>query len=80
MLRWERFDGIAAHNSGKTIVCGHTPQRDGCPRNRGYAICIDTDPVHSGVLTCLETTGERIWQTRANGRVTRAHLSDFDDD
>ena len=33
---------IKPHVSGKVVVCGHTPQKDARPMNRGYAICIDT--------------------------------------
>jgi serine/threonine protein phosphatase 1 len=79
MLRWERCDDIAAHESGKIIVCGHTPQKSGRPLNRGYAICIDTDACRGGKLTCLEANSGRIWQADAEGRVTRAHISDFED-
>jgi serine/threonine protein phosphatase 1 len=43
MLRWERCDKIAPHESGKIIVCGHTPQKTGRPMNRVYAICLDTN-------------------------------------
>jgi serine/threonine protein phosphatase 1 len=38
---WGRYDDIYPHKSGKTVVCGHTPQRSGV-RNDGYKICIDT--------------------------------------
>jgi serine/threonine protein phosphatase 1 len=80
MLRWERCDSIAAHDSGKVLVCGHTPQKSGRPMNRRFAICIDTYAVGGGVLTCLETGRGRIWQAARDGRVTRSHLSDFGGD
>lgn len=77
MLRWERFDDIAEHESGKVIVCGHTPQKSGRPQNRGYAICLDTNACRGGPLTCLDTASGRIWQADSSNRVTRAHISDF---
>lgn len=80
MLRWERCDNISPHESGKVIVCGHTPQKSGKPLNRGYAICIDTNACSGGTLTCLDATSGRIWQADASGRVQRAHISDFYDD
>ncbi len=79
MLRWERCDEIAAHESGKVIVCGHTPQKSGKPMNRGYAICIDTNAYGGGPLTCLETNSGRSWQADAKGRVIQSHISDFED-
>ena len=80
MLRWERCDRIAPHESGKTIVCGHTPQRSGRLMNKGYAVCLDTDACRGGPLTCLDATSGRVWQALPDGRVERSHLSDYDDD
>ena len=77
MLRWERCDNIAAHKSGKVIVCGHTPQKSGHPLNLGYAICLDTNTYGGGPLTCLETVSGKVWQADADGHVQRAHISDF---
>ncbi|HVT79439.1 MAG TPA: metallophosphoesterase family protein [Phycisphaerae bacterium] len=77
MLRWERCDNIQAHQSGKVIVCGHTPQRDGSPLNMGHAICIDTHACGHGVLTCLEAKSGKVWQADENGRVERSHISDY---
>lgn len=79
MLRWERCDEIAPHESGKVVVCGHTPQKTGNPLNRGYAICIDTNACGGGPLTCLAADSGRIWQADATGRVRRTHVSDFGD-
>ena len=77
MLRWERCDSIAAHESGKVIVCGHTPQKSGRPMNRGYAICIDTHAYGGSPLTCMDAGSGRIWQAESDGRVRTAHISDF---
>jgi len=79
MLRWERCDEIVPHESGKVIICGHTPQKSGAPMNRGYAVCLDTDACRGGSLTCLEVSSGRIWQADSRGTVSTAHLSDFDD-
>jgi len=32
MLRWERFENPAPHESGKIMICGHTPQKTGRPK------------------------------------------------
>jgi serine/threonine protein phosphatase 1 len=76
----ERCDRIGAHESGKTIVCGHTPQPSGRPMNRGYAVCIDTHACGGGPLTCLEAGSGKVWRAFADGKVERGHLSDFVDD
>ena len=78
MLRWERCDQIAPHESGKVIVYGHTPQRSGEPMNRDFAICLDTDASRGGPLTALDVVSGRVWQATANGQVTRSHLSDYE--
>jgi serine/threonine protein phosphatase 1 len=80
MLRWERCDRIVRHDSGKVIVCGHTPQKSGRPLNKGYAICLDTNACGGGPLTCLDTLSGQLWQAEATGRVRRAHISDFSED
>jgi hypothetical protein len=47
-LFWEHLSfAPAAHVSGKTMVCGHTTQKDGRPRHFGNAMCVDTN-VHDG--------------------------------
>jgi len=79
MLRWERCDDIRPHQSGKTIICGHTPQKDGRPMNRGYAICLDTGAGFGRQLTCLDTTSGKVWQAEHSGKITRAHISDFEE-
>jgi serine/threonine protein phosphatase 1 len=79
MLRWERCDNIAPHESGKIIVCGHTPQKSGRLMNKGFAICLDTNACGGGPLTCLDLGTGRIWQAEKNGRVGRSHISDYSD-
>jgi serine/threonine protein phosphatase 1 len=79
MLRWERCDQIAEHQSGRVIVCGHTPQKSGRPLNRGFAICLDTNACGGGPLTCMEVIGGRVWQAESSGSVRRGHISDFDE-
>jgi len=80
MLRWEFCDNIAAHESGKIIVCGHTPQKSGQPLNRGFAICIDTHAYGGGPLSCLDVRSGRLWQAFADGGVRQSHISEFADD
>jgi serine/threonine protein phosphatase 1 len=77
MLRWERFRNPKPHLSGKIMVCGHTSQKSGTPKNFGHAICIDTDVCRKGWLTCYEITTGYIWQARQNGELRTGWLEDF---
>src|SRR5258708_17898993 len=53
ILRWETFNDPPAHESGKIVVCGHTPQREGRPRESRHAICMDTKAhERGGWLAC----------------------------
>ena len=76
ILRWEFFNDPPPHESGKVMVCGHTPQRNGRPRNIGHAICIDTGAGKpDGWLTCLDAGGGRIYQANQAGE-TRTGWAD----
>ncbi len=62
------------HQSGKTMICGHTAQASHVPLNLGHAICIDTDPGRGGWLTCLDVDNGNYWQTNMNSQVRTARL------
>ncbi|MCA8998628.1 MAG: serine/threonine protein phosphatase [Planctomycetaceae bacterium] len=66
-LFWDRFDWQAPHVSGKTIICGHTAQKQGVPRDLGHAICIDTWVYGQGFLTCLDVETGQYWQASQEG-------------
>ena len=69
VLYWEKFPPPRRHVSGKTMVCGHTPQLSGIPASLPHAICLDTGAGHGGWLTCLEVTTGRLWQANERGEV-----------
>jgi serine/threonine protein phosphatase 1 len=71
MLYWEFFNDPPAHESGKVMVCGHTPQKSGRPVSLGHAVCIDTAACQGGWLTCLDVASGRYWQANQRGE-TRA--------
>ncbi len=77
MLRWESFGEPAPHSSGKVMVCGHTSQKSGRPKNVGHAVCIDTFAHGGGWLTCLDASSGRIWQVSEKREVQNAWLDDF---
>ncbi len=77
MLLWEKLYEPCRHVSGKVMVCGHTRQVGGVPRNWGATVCIDTgayDP--QGWLTCLDVATGRYWQADQQGRRRTGALED----
>jgi serine/threonine protein phosphatase 1 len=73
-LYWERFENMEPHKSGKTVICGHTAQKDGKPKNVGYAICIDTWVYGKGWLTCLDVATGEYWQSNQRRETRRGRL------
>jgi serine/threonine protein phosphatase 1 len=61
-LYWGDFYSMGRHLSGKTVVCGHTSQKDGIPKSTRHSICIDTWACGNGWLTCLDVESGRYWQ------------------
>ena len=76
MLYWEHLDEWSApHESGKVMICGHTPQRSGIPLNLGHAVCIDTEAHAGGWLTCLDVLTSGYWQANEQGQFRKRQLS-----
>lgn len=71
LLRWQSLrDGAPRpHYSGKTVVVGHTSQKDGKILNLGHLICIDTYCHGGGWLTALDVHTGRAWQADRGGRI-----------
>lgn len=67
-LRWATLNPPPTHRSGKTIICGHSPQATGRPICLKQAICIDTGSgTGNGWLTCLHCESGEYWQTNDQG-------------
>jgi serine/threonine protein phosphatase 1 len=80
-LRWQKVYDPVAHVSGKTLICGHTRQRDGLPLDLGTTICIDTGVYDSnGWLTCLHVETGRYWQANQRGETRMGFLREEDAD
>ncbi len=58
------------HISGKTVVCGHTAQKNHLPLDLRHTICIDTDAGRNGWVTCLDVEKGTYWQANQE-KVTR---------
>lgn len=75
MLYWEKYNDPPPHESGKTMVCGHTSQKSGLPKSNSHSICIDTWAHGGGWLSCLDVTSGQLWQANQQGE-TREMLLD----
>ena len=75
MLRWEKFHAPHPHVSGKVMICGHTRQLNGLPRNVGHAVCIDTWVYGQGWLTCLDALSGHFWQANQRGETREGELA-----
>ena len=71
LLQWGPFDGTEPHKSGKRMICGHTPQPGGYPKDLCFAVCIDTAPAAHRWLTCLEAETGRYWQANQSAAVRK---------
>ncbi len=78
MLYWKPFQFPAAHESGKTMICGHSSQKSGLPLNHGHAVCIDTWACGRGWLTCLHVESGMLWQANEAGETRRVFLEDLE--
>ena len=66
-LYWEFLGDAMRHQSGKTVICGHTSQKSGVPKVVPGAICIDTFAHGNGWLTCLDVQVGKYWQVNLRG-------------
>jgi serine/threonine protein phosphatase 1 len=74
LVYWEFFDRVQPHKSGKRIICGHTPDRNGKIKDLGFATCIDTGPAVGGWLTCLDCESGQFWQANERGEKRNGRL------
>lgn len=68
-LRWQLLepDEVQPHDSGKTVIVGHTEQISGEILDLGFIQCIDTACWRYGWLTALEVTSGEVWQAQRFG-------------
>ena len=77
ILLWAPFRDPPPHVCGKVMICGHTPQDTGDPRNLGHAICIDTHAHGTGWLTCLDTRSGQLWQSTEAGELREGAIDTY---
>lgn len=78
-LRYLRLDPAqGAHGSGKTLVCGHSAQRDGRILDLGHTVGIDTYACGGQWLTCLDVESGQLWQANEAGETRTGWRGDPD--
>jgi serine/threonine protein phosphatase 1 len=65
---WQHFQQQADHQSGKVVICGHTPQ-DQFPIQHGRSICIDTGIYRGGWLTALDVNNRQYLQVNVEQQI-----------
>lgn len=75
-LHWKPLNRLrhCPHRSGKTMVCGHSEQRDGEPLVLERAVCVDTWVYGDGWLTCLDVAAGEFWQATELGQTRSGRL------
>jgi serine/threonine protein phosphatase 1 len=76
-LFWTRFENSYPHVSGKTMVCGHTAQKEGLPVIRPQAICIDTWAYGGEWLTCMDVEAGTFVQTNEAGQMRTLSMDEL---
>jgi serine/threonine protein phosphatase 1 len=73
MLRWESLREMTPgpHDSGKTVIAGHTSQKNGEILDLGHVKVIDTYCYGGGWLTALDVRTEEVWQADREGNMRR---------
>ena len=73
MLRWESLQDLppGPHESGKTVIVGHTSQKTGEILDLGHVKCIDTFCYGRGWLTALDVGTGEVWQADRKGELRR---------
>jgi serine/threonine protein phosphatase 1 len=72
-LRWESIRDMTPrpHESGKTVIVGHTSQKSGEILDLGHVKCIDTFCYGGGWLTALDVQTGEVWQADLEGNMRR---------
>ena len=68
-LYWDHLSGLIprAHESGKRVFVGHTPQASGEILDHGHLICLDTCCFGGRWLTAMDIDSGEVWQTNFHG-------------
>jgi serine/threonine protein phosphatase 1 len=73
-LRWKSLEEVVPppHQSGKTAIVGHTPDRSGEIFSIKHLKCIDTYCYGGGWLTALDVTTGTVWQVNDEEQIRKS--------
>jgi serine/threonine protein phosphatase 1 len=73
MMRWESIRDMTPgpHESGKTVIVGHTSQKNGEILDLVHVKCVDTNCYGGGWLTALDVHTADVWQADIKGKMRR---------
>lgn len=75
-LQWTVLSAAAAHQSSRTVICGHSSQASGKIADFGHTICIDTGITKGKYITCLDLGDFSFIQASATGEILTGTLRD----
>jgi serine/threonine protein phosphatase 1 len=73
-LYWRTWTNRGPHVSGKIVICGHTIQADGRPKDWGHTIGLDTGAFQGSWLTALNVHTNEYFQADQNGKTRSGSL------
>jgi len=73
-LHWMTLSDAITHQSGKTVICGHSSQKSGMIADLGHTICVDTAISNGRFLTCLNLTDFSWIQASEEGEIRKGNL------
>lgn len=73
-LFWKSFETPSEYSPSKTVICGHTPRKNGRIADFGHTICIDTYAYGGKWLTCLNVNTKEYIQANNQGAVQFGRL------
>lgn len=73
-LQWTTLSSAEPHESGKTVICGHSSQASGRIVDLRHTICIDTGITKGNYITCLNLDDFTFTQASAVGEILKGSL------
>lgn len=63
IIQMLQYQNALPHESGKTVVCGHSSTKSGMPEDLGHTIAVETKLW----LNCVDVLSGTVWRTNSKG-------------
>ncbi|MEO1450853.1 MAG: metallophosphoesterase family protein [Bacteroidota bacterium] len=73
-LFWKKYETPERYAPAKTVICGHTPRKNGHIADFGHTICIDTYAYGGQWLSCLNVETQTYLQANEKAQFRRGQL------